>query len=61
MLMVVVERPRMVAHIRRRSAAPQLPPLPAGEINQPSANGPTKAATIFASDKPAPAQLPPLS
>jgi hypothetical protein len=56
--LVVVERPRMVVYIRRRSAEPRLPPLPAAEINQPSANRPTKAATIFTNGKPAPAPSP---
>jgi hypothetical protein len=60
MLMVVVERPRMVADIRRRSAEPRLPPLPAAEINQPSADRPTKAATIFTNGELAPAPSPSL-
>ena len=60
-LLVVVERPRMAAYIRRRSAEPRLPPLPAAEINQPSADDPTKAATIFTNGKPAPAPSPSLT
>jgi hypothetical protein len=59
--MVVVERPRMVAYIRLQSAEPRLPPLPAAEINQPSADDPTKAATIFTNGKPAPAPSPSLT
>jgi hypothetical protein len=60
-LMVAFERPRMVAHLRRRRAEPRAPSMPAGEINQPSADGPTKAATIFASGKSAPPQPPALT
>jgi hypothetical protein len=50
-LMVVFERPRMVAHFRRPGDEPRASVLSACEINQPSANGPTKAAKIFASGK----------
>ena len=60
-LMVVFERPRMFAYRRRPRDAPRTSRQPAREINQPSADGPTKAATIFASGKPAPMQSPPLT
>ena len=60
-LMVVFERPRMVAHFRRPGDEPRASVLSAGGINQPSANGPTKAAKIFASGKYAPAQSPNLT
>ena len=60
-LMVVFERPRMVAHLRGPGDEPRASVLSAREINQPSANGPTKAAKIFASGKYAPAQLPNLT
>jgi hypothetical protein len=59
-VIVMVERPRMVANFRRRSAEPRAPSLPAREINQPSADGPAKAATIFASGKLAPVPSPSL-
>ena len=60
-LIFVFERPRMVAHLRRRRAGPRALFMPAGQINQPSADGPTKAATIFANGKPAPAPSPSLT
>jgi hypothetical protein len=56
--MVVLERPRMVANFRRPRDEPRTSRWPAREINQPSADGPTKAATISASGKSAPAQSP---
>src|SRR6266542_6149359 len=49
--MVVFERPRMVGHVRRPSDERRAFRQPAREINQPSADGPTKAATIFARGK----------
>ena len=52
------ERPRMVAFLRRPRGRPRTFPWPAREINQPSADGPTEAATISARGKPAPAQSP---
>ena len=57
-LMAVVERPRMVGHLRRPSDKRRASRQPASEINRPRADGPTKAATIFASGKYAPAQSP---
>jgi hypothetical protein len=57
-LMVVFERPRMVANLRRPSDEPRASRKPVREINQPSADGPSKAATISASGKSAPAQSP---
>jgi hypothetical protein len=57
-LMVVFERPRMVAHFRRPGDEPSASVLAAREINQPSADGPTKAATIFANGKSALPQSP---
>jgi hypothetical protein len=58
-LMVVFERPRMVANLRRPSDEPRTFRKPAREINQPSADGSTQAATIFANGKFAPAPSPP--
>ena len=55
-LMVVFERPRMVAHLCRPRDEPCAFMLVAREVNQPCADGPTKAATIFTSGKSAPAQ-----
>ena len=57
-LMVVFERPRMVAHFRRPGDEPRASDFAAREVNQPSANGPTKAATISASGKSALPQSP---
>ena len=57
-LMDAFERPRMVGHLRRPSGEPRASGQPAREINQPSADGPAKAAMISASGKSAPAQSP---
>jgi hypothetical protein len=57
-LMVVSERPSMVGYRRRPKDESRAPSSPAREINQPSADGPTKAATIFANGKSAPAPSP---
>jgi hypothetical protein len=57
-LMVVFERPRMVAHFRRPRGEPRASDFAAREVSQPSTDGPTKAAMIFASGKYAPAQSP---
>ena len=50
-LMDAFERPRMVGHLRRPSDKRRASRQPASEINRPRADGPTKAATIFASGK----------
>jgi hypothetical protein len=57
-LMVVFERPRMVAHFRRPGDEPRASDFATREVNQPSADGPTKAATISASGKSALPQSP---
>src|ERR1019366_9943634 len=57
-LMDVFERPRMVGHLHRPSEEGRASRQPAREINRPRADGPTKAATISASGKSAPAQSP---
>ena len=57
-LMVVFERPRMVAHLRGPGDEPRASDFATREVNQPSADGPTKAATISASGKSALPQSP---
>jgi len=60
-LMVVFERPRMVAHLCRPRDEPGASMATVREVNQPCADGPTKAATIFANGKYAPTRSPSLS